>query len=297
MSIPDVLIIGNPTSGKGRGRAVGEAVRRRLAERGASVQLSFGARKGDGQKMATQAVAEGVTRVVACGGDGTVHEVAGAVAASQTAMGIVPCGKGKRPGPRPEHPPRGRGYGRCATRRGGAADRSGGAWATSTSAPWRWSGSTRRSPEQSARMGAFQRDGGICVRGAQDALDLQEPSNALDRGLRDGGGPGLSLGGGNTSTYGGGMQIVPSAVPDDGELDVCIVHHLSRWKVLFLFPRVFSGTHVKLSAVEIRRTQSLRIECPTPMWIFGDGEPLCRTPATIEVVGKALNVICPRSGY
>jgi diacylglycerol kinase (ATP) len=101
---------------------------------------------------------------------------------------------------------------------------------------------------------------------------------------------------GNTSTYGGGMRIVPQAVCDDGMLDVCVVRHVSRWKALLLFPRVFSGTHVELPEVEVRRTRRLRIESPTPMWVFGDGEALCRTPATLEVAERALQVLCPRSG-
>ncbi|WP_407915247.1 diacylglycerol kinase family protein [Kitasatospora sp. NE20-6] len=47
-----------------------------------------------GRGAAARAVAEGVPLVVACGGDGTVTACAGALAGSATALAVVPCGTG-----------------------------------------------------------------------------------------------------------------------------------------------------------------------------------------------------------
>ncbi|MGM0396129.1 MAG: diacylglycerol/lipid kinase family protein [Bacillota bacterium] len=50
---------------------------------------------------------------------------------------------------------------------------------------------------------------------------------------------------GNGKSYGGGMKILPMAKIDDDMLNVCIVKDISNLKILFLFPSIFKGEHVK----------------------------------------------------
>lgn len=275
---------------------MGEEVRRRLSEGGASVRLSFTEGKGHARELAAQAVVEGVTRVVAGGGDGTVHEVAGAVAASRTAMGIVPCGKGNDLA-RVLNIPKGTEDAVGVLLKGevrqidlGRADDH----YFCTVAMVGFDAEVARSINEDRVP--FGGTAAYVYGVLKTLLTYRSPHMRLTGDFGTVEGRVFLSATGNTSTYGGGMRIAPWAVCDDGALDVCIVHHMSRWKVLLLFPRVFSGTHVKLSVVEMRRTRRLTVECPTPMWIFGDGEALCRTPATLEVAERALQVICPRSG-
>ncbi|QVK20551.1 hypothetical protein KHQ82_09585 [Mycoplasmatota bacterium] len=51
----------------------------------------------------------------------------------------------------------------------------------------------------------------------------------------------------NGKNFGGGMNVTPEARNNDGILDFCIVHNISRLKLLFHFPKVYSGSHVKLT--------------------------------------------------
>lgn len=50
---------------------------------------------------------------------------------------------------------------------------------------------------------------------------------------------------GNGSYYGGGMKIIPHASLIDGNLHICIVKDISNLKILFLFPSIFKGNHLR----------------------------------------------------
>ena len=98
---------------------------------------------------------------------------------------------------------------------------------------------------------------------------------------------------GITSSYGGGMKIVPGAVIDDGLFDVCIIEPVPHRTVLRLLFTLFWGGHAGHRAVRMHRTKSLTIETDPPILLYADGERICYTPATIEIVERGLTVIAP----
>ena len=106
-------------------------------------------------------------------------------------------------------------------------------------------------------------------------------------------GPLLLAATGITSRYGGGFQIVPNARIDDGLFDVCIIRPVSSLTVLRLLVTLFWGGHVSHPAVSMHQTRTLTVETDTPMLLYADGEPMCETPATIEIIEGGLTVIAP----
>ena len=89
-----VALIYNPASGQhtnGYAPAVEEAVAV-LREAGVDAEMMETQGPGTGRELARQAAAQGCDTVLACGGDGTVHEVLQAVVGSDTALGVVPMG-------------------------------------------------------------------------------------------------------------------------------------------------------------------------------------------------------------
>ncbi len=50
---------------------------------------------------------------------------------------------------------------------------------------------------------------------------------------------------GNGKFYGGGMKILPDAIADDGYFSICLVKDVSNIKILFLFPSIFKGNHLR----------------------------------------------------
>jgi diacylglycerol kinase (ATP) len=94
----------------------------------------------------------------------------------------------------------------------------------------------------------------------------------------------------NVPSYGGGMRICPVAEPNDGELDVCIVHGLSRWSLLRIFPRVYRGRHVTHPAVTLRRGRHVSITADAALLAHADGELLGTTPLDLSVIPQALRL-------
>ena len=93
----------------------------------------------------------------------------------------------------------------------------------------------------------------------------------------------------NVKNFGGGMKISPSSEITDGELEVFILHEVSRPKLLQIFPKVYSGQHVQYSEVEIFKAKEISISNDGfPMTC--DGELIGPAPFSAEVHPGALQV-------
>jgi diacylglycerol kinase (ATP) len=93
----------------------------------------------------------------------------------------------------------------------------------------------------------------------------------------------------NNRSLGGGMMVTPDAIIDDGLLDLFRVSPLSRLRFLRLFPKVFSGSHTKLSVVDISRVSRVRIDAADVI-AYADGERVGPLPVEVEVVPGALRI-------
>lgn len=93
----------------------------------------------------------------------------------------------------------------------------------------------------------------------------------------------------NVKNFGGGMKISPDSEITDGELEVFILHEVSRPKLLKIFPTVYKGAHTRYPEVEIFKAKSIRIENDGfPMTC--DGELIGPAPFSAEVHPGALQV-------
>jgi diacylglycerol kinase (ATP) len=97
----------------------------------------------------------------------------------------------------------------------------------------------------------------------------------------------------NTPVYGGGMKIAPLAKMDDGLLDVCLVGAVDRFRLMRLFPTVYSGEHLSVPEVEYFQTGRVRVESEHPLDVYADGEYVCRTPVEVGVEPAVLKVVTP----
>lgn len=82
------------------------------------------------------------------------------------------------------------------------------------------------------------------------------------------------------------MIICPMADRTDGLLDVIIIKPVSKFELLKVFPKVFSGSHVNHPQIEFLRIRSISIQAQTIA--YADGEYISQLPISISVVPKAL---------
>ena len=95
----------------------------------------------------------------------------------------------------------------------------------------------------------------------------------------------------NTIHTGKGMKIAPKAKLDDGLMDVVAVKKTNRLKLLKLFPKIFSGNHVNDPVVKYHQVKAISINPDINSDLIIDGEILGKTPCTMEVLGKKIDVL------
>jgi diacylglycerol kinase (ATP) len=91
---------------------------------------------------------------------------------------------------------------------------------------------------------------------------------------------------GNGSSYGGGMQVCPSADLHDGLFDIMILHPVSKLEFIKVFPTVYKGTHIDHPQVQVIRAQQIRIESSAVA--YADGERIGQLPVQVESLPQTL---------
>jgi len=104
---------------------------------------------------------------------------------------------------------------------------------------------------------------------------------------------GYSVAVGNSKAYGGGMFVLPHAELDDGKLDVMLSKRTSKLRFLLELPKVFKGTHRDSEHVQFLRGEEIEVSANRPFVIYADGDPIGATPAIIRVERRCLRVIAP----
>ena len=249
---------------------------------------------GHAFEIARQAVAARATLICAWGGDGTVNEIARAVASTGTALGIVPAG-------------------------------SGNGLARELGLPW--------DPAQALLVALGHRERVIDVGDAGGRLFVNLCGIGLDAhvaarfnaqpGRRRGLWPYLSIGGreilryrareyriraggvmwteralvvvcANARQYGGGAVVAPTARPDDGQLEVVTVAARPPLVALRDSLHLFRGTLDRAPGVRTTRTPSVEITSAEPILFHVDGEAVTGgTTLAVRIRPAVLRVRVP----
>lgn len=97
----------------------------------------------------------------------------------------------------------------------------------------------------------------------------------------------------NSKAYGGGMYVAPDAELDDGEFDVVAIGEVGKLRFASNLPKVFKGTHVEAEEIQVFRAKRLELSASKPFAVYADGEHLTDLPASLRVLPRALSVLVP----
>lgn len=95
----------------------------------------------------------------------------------------------------------------------------------------------------------------------------------------------------NTIHTGKGMRMAPLARLNDGLIDLIIVRKVSRFKLLKLFPKVFSGKHIGDPGVDYRQVKQFKIMSEDKSQLNLDGEVLGSTPVEVKILPKEVEIL------
>ena len=293
----DFTLIANPIAGKGKAAIIAQKAYRQLTGQGIKGEIELTTQPGDANRIAREAIQNGGRWIIACGGDGTVHEIVNAIAEKpDVVLGMLPCGKGNDLA----------GALRIPKALALAVDvllngvtrqidlgKIGGRYFDTIVTCGYDSEVNRRVAVEGA---PFSGTMSYVYTAITTLFSYESPTARIegDFGVYDGGI--LLTATGITCHYGGGLKILPDAVLDDGLLDVCIIKPVPRRTVLCMMISLFWGGHTSHRAVKIHRTKSLTIHADPPILLFADGEQVCYTPATIEIAERGLTVLVPPNG-
>ena len=97
----------------------------------------------------------------------------------------------------------------------------------------------------------------------------------------------------NCQYHGGGMQIAPMAVPDDGQLDLVVIGGLSRLRSSLAMRHIYKGRLHEQDGIDHSRASRVAVvpaSGQAPMLLEIDGEVRGRGPVTFEVCHQAIRL-------
>lgn len=89
-----IFFIINPIAGKGKGKIVESQIQQFFASKNIDFKTFLTDKVGHATELTKEIINQNPTIIVACGGDGTINEVAQALIGTDVALGIIPIGSG-----------------------------------------------------------------------------------------------------------------------------------------------------------------------------------------------------------
>ena len=287
-----IVLLTNPTSGKGRGRRTAAIALPRLREAGFEVQELVGDDGAQALHLARQAVAGGVETLVVCGGDGMTHIGAQAVAGTGTNLGIIPAGTGNDVA---------RYFGIPRSDPQAAADvvvgsrvrtvdlaRVGDTYFATVLAAGFDSKVNERANDMTWPRGQMRYNlATLAELRVFEPLPYTLVLDGEERQL-----DAMLVAVGNGPSFGGGLRITEGAVLDDGLLDVVVIKPMSKARLVRSYPRLFTGTISQVPEYEHHLARTVTVAAPGIV-AYADGERIGALPLTVECAPGSLRVLVP----
>lgn len=290
--MPLALLV-NPASAHGRTLKLLPQVEQELDARRIAFRVVRTGGLEDGVAKALRAIEAGEVPVV-ISGDGLVGAIGGAMAGSETPLGIVPGGRGNdlaRVLGIPDDP-----AGAVDVLLNGESRRIDVGEANGRRFLGIVSVGFDSEANRLANETSFLRGNLVYAYAALRTLLSWKPGRFTirvgDEQVRF---TGYSVSVANSRAFGGGMYIAPGAELDDGEFDIVTVGDVGKLRFVGNLPKVFKGTHVEEDEVRVFRAPHLELSASRPFPVYADGEHIADLPASLRVLPRALSILVPRA--
>jgi len=259
----------------------------------------FTKHRGDAAALANEAARKGAKLIIACGGDGTISEVANGILSSgkDVELGILPSGTGGDFRRTLEIPSRTRDAARIL-RNGRTAridvgrvsyvDQNG-------SDATRYFVGVASCGMSTKVIERVKADNASFASALLKTAMRNEPvrlvvqfDDSHERHLVV-----SNLCVANARYFGGGMKIAPDAKLTDGKFDVIGVGDLSALKIFTSAPRIYTGSHLSMPEVSHALARKITVRAAdraAEVALEVDGELPGRLPATFQIIPEALSV-------
>lgn len=312
-------LIYNPVAGRRRHLRLAhvESAAAVLQQAGVEVRLVPTVHSGSAGQQAKELGADGFDTILACGGDGTMHDVLQGVVGTETALGLIPLGSGNvlahdlglpiEPAAAAraqlEWAPRSIGAGRveCTARKNGEG-RTSRYFATTVGIGWDAEMLYRVTVESKSRLGvlAYVYEGsklaamyGFPPFEAEYLNELGQPQRATISQV-------MAV---RITNFGNFMRrFAPGAALTRDDMQLVMFRTRRLWRYVAYMVGVTAGMNWPVGGVDL--VYSKRILCePIPgqsvhrgrhVAVEADGEVLGILPATVEIVPRAFNLLMPR---
>ncbi len=306
-----ILVIVNPTSGGGAGRRQWPRIQKLLEDNLDAFDVEETSGPGDARTIAERAARDGYSLLIACGGDGTVHEVtngivdSGRTASVSPTLGIVCVGTGEDFIKTLGIPKDLKEQARIAVRGKDRVIDLGRVDFTNEEGKR----TTRHvinivsaglGAEVTRRVHRSRALFGKKLAYLSSTLEsywawTPSPVTIQTDGLSKTPLPEkpLLVVVANGRYFGGGMPIAPNADPSDGAFDLIVVGPVNPLKIPLVLALLYSKRFYDLDEVYYDRVRSVKLIPKGKIGLDIDGEPIGSLPASFEVVPKALTVKVP----
>ncbi len=289
-----ICFVVNPIAGKGKGKLIAKSIDYHMKEMCIPYDIRFTSKRKEAESISKCAAQEGFEKIVSVGGDGTIYEVINGLIGQKIVLGVIPAGTGNDFA-------RSIGierdlkkaldtivYGEekyidCGLANGRYFINVAGVGFDTEILREVEKIKKHLSGKWAYLAGVFK----TLFHYKHKKIEIDIDGKTYNKEI-------LLMALANGKFYGGGMKISPDSDLEDGYIDICIIHKISKLRVLRLFPTIFAGKHINVREVTLYRAKKIKLNSATPLEVNLDGDVVGVTPLSIEVVPKAIKILIPR---